>query len=102
MSTALLGDRTRQEVWSGPVIDVDVHAHLPSVEALFPYLDDMWISHIRERGWAGPPNAYTYPPGLQASARPEWRPSDGRAAASDVTLLQEHVLDPWGVDHAIV
>lgn len=101
MSVALSAGR-RAEVWDGAVIDVDVHAVVPSVEALFPYLGDLWVAHVRERGWAGPPNTYTYPPGLEASVRPEWRPGDGRVAASDVRLLQEHVLDPWQVDHAIL
>ena len=102
MPGALLGESTRNEVWSGPVIDVDVHAVVPSVEALFPYLDDIWINHIRERGWPGPPSTYTYPPAMASSVRPEWRPGDGRVAASDVTLLQEQILDPWQVDHAII
>jgi uncharacterized protein len=101
VATELLDAGLRQK-WDDSIIDVDVHAVVPSVEALFPYLDDVWVNHIRERGWAGPPNNYTYPVGMAASARPEWKPQDGRLAASDVSLLQEHVLDPLGLDHAIV
>jgi predicted TIM-barrel fold metal-dependent hydrolase len=99
---ALLGARPRAEVWDGPVIDVDVHAVVPSLEALTPYLSDVMHTHIKERGWMGPIDTYTYPPGLSSSVRAEWQPSDGRKAATDVELLREHVLDPWDVDRAIV
>jgi predicted TIM-barrel fold metal-dependent hydrolase len=102
MTTALLEDTSRKELWQGSVIDVDVHAVVPSIEVLFPYLSDVWIAHIRERGWKGPPDGYIYPPGFDASVRPQWRPQDGRVAASEVALLQEHVLDRWDVDHAIL
>ena len=102
MGTALLGERTRRDVWSGPIIDVDVHAVLPGIDALMPYLAEVWREWVRERGWAGPPDTYHYPPGTPLSARPEWRPDQGRLAASDVSLLREHILDPWRVDRAIV
>jgi uncharacterized protein len=101
--SALLGAHTRrQEVWDGPVIDVDVHAVLPSLQALHPYLGPVWQEWIRERGWHGPADTTTYPPNLPSSARPEWRPDDGRIAASDVAFLREHLLDPWDVERAIV
>lgn len=102
MATALLGEKTRRHVWTGTIIDVDVHAVVPSVEALFPYLAPVWQHHIRERGWTGPPTGYPYPPGLPSTARPEWRPVDGRVPASNVSQLREHILDPWDVDVAIV
>jgi predicted TIM-barrel fold metal-dependent hydrolase len=102
MATALLGERTRHEIWSGSIIDVDVHAAAPTLDQLAPYLDDVWRQHVRERAWTGPSDAYTYPPQHPASARSEWRPADGRAPASDVSLLREHILDPWDVDAAIV
>jgi predicted TIM-barrel fold metal-dependent hydrolase len=90
------------DLWPGSIVDADVHAVVPSLEALLPYLDDVWKQYFRERGWSGPSNAYTYPPALLSSARREWRPADGRLPASSVTLLQEHVLDPLDVDCAIV
>jgi predicted TIM-barrel fold metal-dependent hydrolase len=97
----LLGDRPRHEVWPGSLIDVDIHAEVPAVEALFPYLAEVWHQHFRERGFAGPVS-FTYPPGLEASARPEWRPTDGRPAASEVSLVREHVLDAWEADFGIL
>jgi uncharacterized protein len=97
---ALLGERTRSEVWSGSVIDVDVHAVVPSIDVLLPYLNDFWRQHIRERAWTGPTDT-SYPPGVAAAARSEWRP-EGRVPASDVSLLREHILDPWDVECAIL
>jgi predicted TIM-barrel fold metal-dependent hydrolase len=103
MPAALLGERSRQEVWAGPVIDADVHAVVPSFEPIFERLPPVWQQYARERGWRGPMNLYTYPPGLASSARAEWRPAEpARPAASDVALLREHILDPWDVEAAIV
>jgi predicted TIM-barrel fold metal-dependent hydrolase len=76
---------------------------VPSIETLFPYLEPVWREFIDERGWDGPAgNALVYPPDMPGSVRPTWRPTDGRAPASQLELLQEHVLDPWQSDHAIV
>lgn len=102
MTTALLEQKDRRAIWDGPIIDVDVHANVPSAEALFPYLSDVWINWIKERNWKGPviPNAF-YPPASELSSRLEWRPKDSPAASS-VELLQQHILDPWQVDYAIV
>jgi predicted TIM-barrel fold metal-dependent hydrolase len=102
VSTALLDGVDRDTVWTGPVIDCDVHANVPSLETLFEFQDPIWIQAAQERGWHGPPGAsLSYPPGASTTAREQWRP-DGRMPASDVGLLQQHILDPWRVDAAIV
>lgn len=104
MQAPLLGGKAAvEELWTGSVIDSDVHANVPSLEALFPYMEPKWIEFCRERsvtGSGGLPNVY--PPNAPNTARPEWRPGDGREPASELALLQEHVLDPWKVDHAIL
>lgn len=103
MTTTLLGDTPRSHVHVGPVIDVDVHAQVPTAEALFPYLARQWQDWCTERNWKTPPGpSQHFPPASPRTCRPEWRPSDGRVPASDVTLLREHVLDPWDVESAIV
>jgi predicted TIM-barrel fold metal-dependent hydrolase len=102
MTTALLEGTTRQELWAGRVVDCDVHANIPSVEALFPYLADLWVQWIRERSWHGPAGvSVMYPPGAPSTARPEWRP-EGKPPASELALLREHILDPWQVEYAVV
>lgn len=102
MTTALLEQTTREEVFTGSVIDVDVHANVPNIEALFPHLSELWVDWIQERNWRGPGIASShYPPATERASRFEWRTAD-KAPASTVELLQEHILDPWKVDAAIV
>jgi predicted TIM-barrel fold metal-dependent hydrolase len=103
MTTALLEDKTRDQVWSGAVIDCDVHANVPSLDALFPYQDKVWMDAARERGYRGPTGlSLTYPPALPTTARPEWRPANGRVPASELSDLREHILDQWRVERAIL
>lgn len=102
MTTALLEGKQRSDFWLNPVIDCDVHANVPSLEALFPFLEPVWVQASQERGWHGPPGpALSYPRGAATTARAEWRP-EGRVPASDVALLQEDILDPWDVSFAVV
>jgi predicted TIM-barrel fold metal-dependent hydrolase len=103
MTTALLEDKTRDEIWAGPVIDCDVHINVPSLEALFPYQDAVWVQAARERGFKGPAGlSLIYPPALETTARNEWRSTDGRAPATTLEQLRTHILDPWRVDRAIL
>lgn len=102
MITAHLGDTPRTALWTGSVIDCDVHAVVRSLETLNPYLPPVWTQAAEERGWTGPPGARrAYPPGAPTTARDEWDAPE-RPAATSVDLLREHVLDPWQVDHAIL
>lgn len=102
MTTALLKDTRRQDLWTGPVIDCDVHANVPSLEALFPFQEKVWVQFAKDRGWDGPTGVgVVYPPNLPTTARPEWRP-EGTAPASDISLLRQHVLDPWDVERAVL
>ena len=88
--------------WDGPIVDCDVHAAVPSLAALEPYMDAVWAQMARDRGWGGPTGvASTYPPNAPSTARAEWRPDD-RPPASRVELLQGHVLDPLRVERAVL
>lgn len=102
MTTALLENITRRSLWDGPVIDVDVHANVPSLDALFPYMSSMWVDWCIEREWLGPtaPAAH-YPPNSPRACRPEWR-VDGKFPASELSILRQHILGPWDVDIAVV
>ncbi len=102
IAAGLLGRKTRHEVWPGSVIDADVHAVLPGFEPIYERLPAVWQQYVRERGWIGPVNNYTYPPGLPSTARDEWRPADGTPPGSSLALLKQHILDPWAVDFAIL
>jgi uncharacterized protein len=102
MTTALLDGTPRAAIWPGPVIDCDVHANVPSLEALFPYLEPVWIQAAQERGWKGPSGPrLSYPPQAPTSAREQWRHGD-EVPASTVAMLQTDVLDQWDVERAVV
>lgn len=102
MTTSLLTNTTRNALWTGSVIDCDVHANVPSIEALFPYLAEAWIEGTKERGWKGPTGPrLSYPVGAASTARDEWR-HDGLEPASKLSMLQADVLDPWNVDRAVL
>jgi predicted TIM-barrel fold metal-dependent hydrolase len=87
--------------WTGPVIDCDVHANVPSLDVLLRYQDPLWVEYTRERGWKGPAVNVAYPPGAETSARPEWRPAKG-LPATDVSMLRADILDPWKTERAIL
>jgi predicted TIM-barrel fold metal-dependent hydrolase len=92
-----------QAAWDGAIVDADVHAVVPSLAALRPHLAAQWIEFIDERGVGEPFGlAVAYPPKAPTTAHPAWRPADGRPAASEVSLLREHVLDPLDVEFAVV
>src|SRR5579883_1069317 len=84
-----------------PVIDCDVHNAVPNVQALFPYLNGYWREHITESRFKGPVNTI-YPRKAPISARPDSVPADGRPPGSDLDLLRTQLLDPLGVETAIL
>lgn len=90
-------------VWDGPIVDADVHAVVPGMAALEHHLASHWREFISERAVADPFGlAVAYPPGAPTTARADWRPADGRPAASSVERLAQDVLDPLRVQHAIL
>jgi predicted TIM-barrel fold metal-dependent hydrolase len=102
MTTALLEGTTRDAVWSGSVIDCDVHANVPSLDALDRYLDPVWIMTAKERGWRGPVGLrLNYPPGAPTTARAQWR-HGATTPASDLATVQKEILDPWRVERAVL
>jgi predicted TIM-barrel fold metal-dependent hydrolase len=90
-----------RQAWQGAVIDCDVHATVPSLDVLFKYQDQLWVGAAVERGWQGPNTEIAYPSGAPTTARSQWR-SPGKMPASDVAMLQEHILEPNRVEIAIV
>ncbi len=83
------------------IVDCDVHANVPSVQALFPYLPDYWIEHINQSLFKGPIES-AYPRNAPVTARPGSIPSNGGVAGSDLDLLRRQVLDPLGVEVGIL
>lgn len=96
--------------WDGPVVDTDVHIAPPSGEALFPYLAEHWQEFGLERGlvhagWAATSQtslATTFPVNAPTTVKEEWRQADGAPPGSTLEILRAQVLDPYGVDFAVV
>jgi len=86
---------------SSVIVDADVHAVVPSVEALLPYLSPHWREVIAISAFKGPTET-PYPPNAPVTARPGSVPPDGRPAGSDLELLRRQVLDRYGVRVAIL
>jgi len=74
------------------IVDADVHAVIPSIETLFPYLTAPWIEYVEQSGFKGPVD--TPYPKAPTSARP--------GSGTSLQHLREQALDPLKVDHAIV
>lgn len=84
------------------LIDADIHVEVPTVEALFPFLDEHWIEHIQQSRFKGPVDGDSpYPPKSPVAARPGSRPAKG-PPGSDLALLRTQALDDQGVELAIV
>lgn len=89
-------------LWTGDVIDCDVHANVPSLDVLNPYMDPVWLEASRERGWHGPVGpSLSYPPGAPTTVRQEWK-RENVVPASTVEALQRDILDPGGIQRAVL
>jgi hypothetical protein len=87
--------------WPG-AIDCDVHVAVPGVRALVPYLDEYWRERVHVQQLDRLDLSITsYPPTTPLSARTDLRPKDG-PPGSDLALLREKALDPFGVRFAIL
>ena len=83
------------------MIDCDVHNVVGPIATLEPYLDDHWREVIATSQFAGPTDQ-AHPPNLATSLRADLAPVDGAAPGRTVATLRAHVLDPLGVQLAIL
>jgi predicted TIM-barrel fold metal-dependent hydrolase len=75
-----------------PVIDCDLHATVPSIDALVPYLPRYWREYIAQSSFKGPIDS-PYPPAAATSVRPEFRDAAGQPLPLDLDHLRQHALD---------
>jgi len=80
-------------------IDCDVHANVPSIQALLPYLDEQWRDSIIDRG-LNSLESISYPPNAPLTARADWRGKAGEPP-STLDMLRTHALDRWNIGIAI-
>jgi uncharacterized protein len=85
------------------VVDVDVHEMLNSVKDLAPHLEEPWRSRIEVNdGFKGPPgNPYSFPQ-PEGVAIQDAVTDDGSPAGSKLEMLQEQVLDRYGIEPAVL
>ncbi len=84
---------------SASTIDCDVHANVPGMAALLPYLDEQWRDSVLDRG-LNSLESINYPPNAPLTARADWRGKAGEPANS-LDMLRSHALDRWNIDVAI-
>ena len=80
-------------------IDCDIHPAVPGVHALLPYLDEHWREQVATRG-IDELASISYPHNAPITARPDWRPSRGRAG-TDLDRLRAEALEPFNTRIAI-
>src|SRR5919197_181325 len=85
-----------------PVIDCDIHATVPSIEALFPYLSEHWREYIRTSAFNKGPVDSAYPPHAPTSVMPGLQGSNGSPPGTSLAEIQQDVLEPWGVEVGIL
>jgi predicted TIM-barrel fold metal-dependent hydrolase len=83
------------------VIDCDLHNVVSSIEALEPYLDRHWREVIATSQFAGPTDK-AHPPNIATSLRTDLEGVAGSAPGTTLESAQAQVLDPLGLDHAIL
>jgi predicted TIM-barrel fold metal-dependent hydrolase len=99
---ALVDPLAVRAAWAGPIVDADVHAVVPGMAELTPYLPAQWVAFAEERGFVEPWGLpVAYPPNLPTTESPLFRRADGARAASTLAHLREQLLDPLGVETAI-
>ena len=83
------------------MVDCDIHHTVSSMRDLFPYLPDTWRAYIEETGFSRLPNV-PYPKTGGGGMRKDAHPAGGGGPGSDLGLLQEQVLDAYGVSFGIL
>ena len=81
-------------------VDCDLHPAVPGIRSLLPYLSDYWQDQVVTRGMVDLVSA-SYPPNSPLTARPDWRPKEGKPGA-DIEKLKTDALDRFGAQYAIL
>lgn len=83
------------------MIDCDVHAVVPSIETLEPFLSAHWREVIATTQFQGPTDS-PYPPSLPTSLRPGLTSVDDQPPGATLASIREQALDPLGTELAIL
>ncbi len=105
MSTSTLLDRSVTSAVGAGFIDCDIHPALKSPQALYPYLEKRWQSHLATYGGSahGPHvTAHPYPLYAPATSRRDAWPPAGGLPGSDLDFMRAQHLDPNNVSLGIL
>ncbi len=80
-------------------VDCDLHPAVPHLTTLLPYMNDYWRDQVTTRGMTDLVSQ-SYPTNSPISARPDWRPAQGKPGSS-LADLQTQALDRFGVSYGI-
>src|SRR5664279_2281011 len=101
MLVATSGPAPRPEetnVMTSPIadgVDCDLHPAVPHLTSLLPYLNDYWRDQVTTRGMTDLVSQ-SYPVNSPISARPDWRPAQGKSGSS-LADMKAQALDPFKV-----
>ena len=80
-------------------VDCDLHPAVPHLTSLLPYLNDYWRDQVTTRGMTDLVSQ-SYPSNSPITARPDWRPSQGKPGSS-LDDMRKQALDVFKVSHGI-
>ena len=80
-------------------VDCDLHPAVPQLTSLLPYLNDYWRDQVTTRGMVDLVSQ-SYPSNSPITARPDWRPSQGKPGSS-LADMKAQALDPHRVSFGI-
>lgn len=91
-------------MYSGPVIDCDIHHDWPRAEALVEYMSPGWREYVTRSGTdrlvpVAPTAMIANPGGI---IREESYPENGDLPGSDYGIMRDQLLDPCGISHGIL
>jgi predicted TIM-barrel fold metal-dependent hydrolase len=103
----MVGNRQRagagQPVRYAGAIDCDLHAAVPGMSVLLPYLDEYWREMASVRALDRLNLSLTsYPQNTPLACRPDWTLEDGAKPGSSLQAMQEHVLDRFQPRYGIL
>ncbi len=104
MSQSLL-ERPAAEDTRLAIIDCDVHHAMRSPKDLNPYLSQRWRDHLATYGSRRPVpfvSASPYFKSAPALSRKDTWPPNGGPPGSDLSFLQEQLLDRYGIEYAML
>src|SRR5258706_3103699 len=76
-----------------------LHPAVPHLTSLLPYLNDYWRDQVTTRGMTDLVSQ-SYPTNSPISARPDWRPAQGKPGSS-LADMKRQALDRFGTAYGI-